>query len=153
MGGTFDHMHSGHKLLLTQACLLTKDTLHIGITGDELLKSKAYAALIEPFELRKQRVLRFIQSLTVHLKIEITELSDPVGPAGTNPNFEACILTREVEKGGTMINEIRLANQLQPLELVFVDMILAQKDLETQNYSNKLSSTYIRKYLASETNN
>jgi hypothetical protein len=34
MGGTFDHMHLGHKLLLTQAALLTTDVLHIGITGD-----------------------------------------------------------------------------------------------------------------------
>jgi cytidyltransferase-like protein len=43
MGGTFDHMHLGHKLLLTQACLLTKDTLHVGITGDALLAKKAYS--------------------------------------------------------------------------------------------------------------
>lgn len=40
MGGTFDHMHLGHKLLLTQAALLTTDVLHIGITGDQLLLKK-----------------------------------------------------------------------------------------------------------------
>lgn len=50
MGGTFDHMHLGHKLLLTQACLLTVDTLHIGITGDQLLSKKAYSEFLEPYE-------------------------------------------------------------------------------------------------------
>ena len=43
MGGTFDHMHSGHRLLLTFAALLTKGTLHCGVTAESLLKKKAYA--------------------------------------------------------------------------------------------------------------
>ena len=46
-------MHLGHKLLLMQASLLTKDILHVGVTGDALLGKKAYAAYLEPFEQRK----------------------------------------------------------------------------------------------------
>lgn len=75
-------------------------------------------------------------------------LEDPIGLAGTSENLEACILTREVEKGGAMINERRIANGLKVLDLVFVDMILAEQDLNQRNYSNKLSSTNIRKYLS-----
>jgi len=52
IGGTFDHMHLGHRLLLTQACLVTKTTLHVGITSDALLTKKAYAQHIEAYELR-----------------------------------------------------------------------------------------------------
>ena len=37
MGGTFDHMHLGHRLLLTQACLVTRNVLHCGVTSDTLL--------------------------------------------------------------------------------------------------------------------
>ena len=148
MGGTFDHMHLGHKLLLTQACLLTKDVLHIGVTGDALLVKKAYAEYLEPFAVRRKAVIDFISALTSHAKVEIFELNDPVGIAATNPNLTACILTREVEKGGKMINEARLNNNLAPVELVFVDMILCEHTAEQQkNFSNKTSSTNIRKYI------
>ena len=37
LGGTFDHMHSGHKILLTQASLLTKRRMLIGVTSSALL--------------------------------------------------------------------------------------------------------------------
>lgn len=107
MGGTFDHMHLGHKLLLTQACLVTNDVLHIGVTGDALLQKKAYAEFLEPFDTRKRRVIEFTKVLYPHLKVNVFELSDPIGIAGSNPLVEACILTREVEKGGNMINEVR----------------------------------------------
>ena len=55
-------------------------------------------------------------------------IDDPVGVSGTLVELEACILTREVEKGGKMINDVRLKNGLKPLDLVFVDMILANQD-------------------------
>lgn len=100
-------MHLGHKLLLTQACLVTSEVLHIGITGDALLQKKAYSEFLEPFDTRKSRVLNFVSVLYPHLKVNVFELSDPIGVAGTNALIEACILTREVEKGGKMINDAR----------------------------------------------
>ena len=30
-GGTFDHLHSGHKVLITIACLVASNTLYIGL--------------------------------------------------------------------------------------------------------------------------
>eukprot|EP00043_Microstomoeca_roanoka_P012504 m.121056 g.121056 ORF g.121056 m.121056 type:complete len:160 (+) comp15516_c0_seq1:127-606(+) len=33
LGGSFDHLHAGHKILLTAAALVTSDTVHIGISG------------------------------------------------------------------------------------------------------------------------
>jgi cytidyltransferase-like protein len=148
MGGTFDHMHLGHKLLITQACLVTNEMLHIGITGDALLQKKAYSEFLETFERRKSHVLNFISVLYPHIKVNIFELSDPIGIAGTDPKIEACVLTREVEKGGKMINDARAKNGLGSLDLLFVDMILADADSSEKNYSNKLSSTNIREYLS-----
>jgi phosphopantetheine adenylyltransferase len=63
--------------------------------------------LIEDYDTRRRSVIEFVNRLNPNIKIDTFELSDPVGQAGTDPNLEACILTREVEKGGQMINEAR----------------------------------------------
>mgnify|MGYP002718671144 FL=1 len=33
LGGTFDHLHSGHKILLTMAASITSRKLIVGVTG------------------------------------------------------------------------------------------------------------------------
>ena len=67
MGGTFDHMHLGHRLLLTQACLVTRNVLHVGVTSDALLTQKAYASLIEPYEERLESVKQFLDRLAPNI--------------------------------------------------------------------------------------
>ncbi|KAI9703408.1 MAG: hypothetical protein M1820_005880 [Bogoriella megaspora] len=72
VGGTFDHLHIGHKLLLTMTALAAESanpssswkerTLTIGITGDELLKNKKYAEFLESWDTRQAAVIRFMLS-------------------------------------------------------------------------------------------
>ena len=33
LGGTFDHLHAGHKILLSMACWITEQKLIVGMTG------------------------------------------------------------------------------------------------------------------------
>jgi pantetheine-phosphate adenylyltransferase len=33
LGGTFDHLHAGHKILLSMAALLARRKMIVGITG------------------------------------------------------------------------------------------------------------------------
>ncbi|KAH6982743.1 hypothetical protein EDB80DRAFT_252663 [Ilyonectria destructans] len=69
LGGTFDHLHPGHKLLLHATALLLaipeKDsgqtcTLIVGISGDELLVNKKYAEELQSWDERAQSVLSFL---------------------------------------------------------------------------------------------
>ena len=83
MGGTFDHMHQGHRLLLAQACLITKGTLHCGVAADELLAKKAYAHLIEPLEERKKAVEAFLKTMNPHIKTNVFKLEDACGVGAT----------------------------------------------------------------------
>ena len=87
IGGTFDHMHLGHRLLLTQACLVTKTVLHVGVTSDALLTKKAYKQFIEPYDVRVAYVKDFLDRIAPDIQYVFFELSDPVGIAGDLPEL------------------------------------------------------------------
>lgn len=72
LGGTFDHLHPGHKLLLTAGAYLldipergssTSCKYTIGITGDELLKNKKDAEFLESWNDRARNVIHFLASV------------------------------------------------------------------------------------------
>ena len=79
VGGTFDHLHIGHKVLLSAVALVvepeTDDTVSpsrrlitIGITGDELLKNKKYAKQVESWDERQRRTADFFESIVAFSK-------------------------------------------------------------------------------------
>ena len=76
VGGTFDHLHAGHKLLLTMTALVldpepsTGWCIAVGITGDELLKNKQYREGLESFAQRLFAVRHFL--------LDILELISPI---------------------------------------------------------------------------
>ena len=38
LGGTFDHLHAGHKILLSLAACIARDKLIVGITGTRIYR-------------------------------------------------------------------------------------------------------------------
>ncbi|KZZ89918.1 pantetheine-phosphate adenylyltransferase family protein [Moelleriella libera RCEF 2490] len=75
LGGTFDHLHLGHKLFLHAASLLlnsrqegSSTSAHsceivIGISSDQLLAKKEYVDEIQPWDIRARAVLTFLSTL------------------------------------------------------------------------------------------
>ncbi|CEL10760.1 Putative Pantetheine-phosphate adenylyltransferase family protein (AFU_orthologue; AFUA_4G08550) [Aspergillus calidoustus] len=73
LGGTFDHFHIGHKLLLTATALVLQPagigqagrerTITVGVTGDDMLKNKKYAQFLESWEERCRNTGTFLTSI------------------------------------------------------------------------------------------
>jgi pantetheine-phosphate adenylyltransferase len=138
LGGSFDHLHDGHKELLRTAFRIGKHVA-IALTTSNLLKSKVCKENLEEFEVREKNLRNFIEN---DLKIDeddysIIPLNDPFGPAITNKDLEAHISSVETHAIALKINELRIKNGLNPMVLIIIPLI-KNKD------GKKLSSTDIR---------
>lgn len=63
LGGTFDHLHSGHRLLLSASALLCEKRITVGLSEGPLLQKKVLKELIEPFQKRKENLLEFLSDV------------------------------------------------------------------------------------------
>ncbi|KAL8897257.1 MAG: hypothetical protein Q9207_007305 [Kuettlingeria erythrocarpa] len=75
VGGTFDHLHIGHKLLLSLMTFVLRPTvpsaprqrrtITVGITGDKLLENKQFREYLQNWYQRQAAVQAFLSSLLV----------------------------------------------------------------------------------------
>ncbi|CAD6921236.1 unnamed protein product [Tilletia controversa] len=172
LGGTFDHLHAGHKILLSSACALASRKLIIGITSDSMLRSKAEPALLESIEIRKERVREFCELFVRALRpgattatgekgaleLEIVTLEDVAGPAGSEADLQALVLTEETLAGGKAIAEIREGRGLGSLREYVIGVLGAKGETDLGGVGRdakelaaaKVGSTAIRKWLAAQ---
>ncbi|KAK8801978.1 hypothetical protein WA158_006373 [Blastocystis sp. Blastoise] len=136
LGGTFDCLHAGHKILLTLACLVSNHIV-IGVTSQDMLATKSNADKIKSYEERCQLVNAFCHQVNPNIELQLEPLHDIYGPAIIFKDLDAIIVSLETFKGGIMINEVRKQKGMKPLVVL------------TVNRSSKyiLSSTFIRKTL------
>jgi len=139
MGGTFDHLHKGHKLLIKTA-LSISNNLVIGLTTRRLLKNKNYASKLEDYETREKNLKKFISSFTDLKRVKIIELNEPYGPPINDPKYEGLVVSQDTYPNALKMNEIREKKGFEPMIIITVAII---KDEDNK----KLSSTSIRKKL------
>ena len=135
VGGTFDHLHDGHKHLLKMSKYYAKTTL-IGITSEDMTKQKPHPERIQPYEKRKQNIEDYAKK--INLNYDITEINTIYGPAIDNTlDIDAIILTEETLKNGILINKKRKENNLKELEYIILPYILGAD-------KTKIDSTHLR---------
>ncbi|AMD21986.1 HFR131Wp [Eremothecium sinecaudum] len=144
LGGTFDHLHDGHKILLSMSTFLTSSKLIVGVTDQPLLRNKKYPELLESYDKRCEKVIEFLNRLKDSLQIKLFPLHDTCGPTGTEPDIEALVVSRETVSGGEFINKTRNERHLPLLDLYVVNVLGGD---ESNGWREKLSSTEIRRRL------
>ena len=116
LGGTFDRIHGGHKLLLQTAFKLAKRVL-IGVTTDELARrGKKLPELIYPYEKRVQDVVGYLQSIGVtEDRYDIRPLSRATQYADERPEIKAIVISPETYGRVLDINDVRREKGLEEL--------------------------------------
>jgi pantetheine-phosphate adenylyltransferase len=136
VGGTFDEFHRGHRALLCKAFQASEKVL-IGLSTDLFASKVRKNHKIAPFAVRLEELKSFIRKHGWLTRTEIIPLHDPYGPLLHIVNIDAIIVSKETEKRAHEINFERKKKNLASLEIVVVDMVLAE------NY-NPISTTRIR---------
>ncbi|KAJ2453552.1 hypothetical protein EV183_002191 [Coemansia sp. RSA 2336] len=150
VGGTFDHLHVGHKILLTAAAMAATKRVVCGISADRLLENKKYRELLEPYRDRELHVLLFLRKIRKDLIVELVPISDPYGPTAVDASIEALVVSQETLAGSQSLNKRREENGLLPMKLMAIDLVATLSDkpqsmqASAENTALKVSSTAIR---------
>ncbi|PPQ91402.1 hypothetical protein CVT25_014290 [Psilocybe cyanescens] len=152
LGGTFDHLHAGHKILLSMGAYITERKLIVGITEDALLKNKANRHILENLDVRTEKVRQFLHFFKPEITPDIVPIHDVYGPTGWDPDIQALVVSKETLNGAEAIAAHRKAQNLPPLRTFLIDVISATNaslDHEDAEWlkEHKLSSTFIRQWI------
>ncbi|CAO3665264.1 unnamed protein product [Umbelopsis vinacea] len=154
VGGTFDHIHAGHKILLAMTALLASKRLACGITGidDAMLVRKKHRDLIASTEDRIKNVEDCLKIFRQDIEYDVMPMSDAFGPTITEEQIEALVVSTETVAGGQAVNAERAKLGWAPLQLRVIDVISpSMTSVQGHDISAlKISSTWIRNYLASQ---
>ncbi|MHA2127135.1 MAG: pantetheine-phosphate adenylyltransferase [Promethearchaeota archaeon] len=141
MGGTFDHLHEGHKLLLKTA-LSVSEFVEIGLTTQKLLENKKHSSKLEDYKTREKNIREFICSFTDLQRFSIVEIKnwEDMSNYAEDPEYEGLVVSAETYNNALKLNIGREEKGLKPLILIVIPLI---KD----KHRNKISSTAIREKL------
>ncbi|MHA1915762.1 MAG: pantetheine-phosphate adenylyltransferase [Promethearchaeota archaeon] len=141
MGGTFDHLHEGHKFLLRTALSVSK-FIEIGLTSQNLLKKKKFLSKLESYKTRESKIKDYISSFTDIKRVNIVEIKnwDDMSGYSQDPEYDGLVVSQETYENALKLNKTRESKGMEPLILIVIPLIKDQ-------FHKKLSSTAIRETL------
>jgi pantetheine-phosphate adenylyltransferase len=137
VGGTFDELHRGHKVLLTKA-FEVGDCVLIGLTSDVLVGKMSKPHLTASYAERLKGLEAFLNDLGLWKRAEVVALDDPYGASIKDRYIQALVVSQETKPITLKINERREKAGLPPLSIITVNMVPSQN-------CSPISTTRIRK--------
>ncbi|KAJ1531210.1 hypothetical protein HK096_007635 [Nowakowskiella sp. JEL0078] len=156
LGGTFDHLHAGHKILLSCAAWLSRRRVLCGVIDDipERMERKRAYKFMQTYDQRSTAVADFLSAFRADLEvIEIVRLLDDFGPTRWDASLQAIVGSKETRVGCEAVNTLRRKEGLNELDIHIINVISQDSVIVNDDEIHaKLSSTGIRLYLESKEN-
>jgi pantetheine-phosphate adenylyltransferase len=102
------------------------DKIMIGLSDDNLVKKLHKPHRVDNYTRRELELSHYLDKKGFLPRAQILALSDRYGPTINNGEIEALVVSKKSEAITGKINELRMSNGLKPLEIVSIDMVLAQ---------------------------
>ena len=135
LGGTFDHIHRGHRALLARA-FGTSEQVVIGLTSDKFAADEG-KKIHRDFDERKKLLMKFIDMHYPNRKYDITKLEARFGKGIFTDEIDAIVVSSETFPTVESANNKRVKVGLPEMKVEVVPVIPAKDGV-------KISSTRIR---------
>jgi pantetheine-phosphate adenylyltransferase len=122
VAGTFNRIHKGHITLLTTA-FEVGDEVFIGLTSDEMAKSGRSVPVLD-YGSREKNLTEAAAELSCGKPFRIVKIQDEIGPAAFE-EYDAIVVSSQTLVTAKEINEARASNGLYPLDIIEIEMVLA----------------------------
>ena len=122
VGGTFDELHRGHKVLLTKAFEVSENVV-IGLCSDAFVKKLGKPHVTASYEARLKELKKFLSIRGLAERAEIVSLNEPFGVAATDRTIEGLVVSEETLATANKINEQREKSALPALRIFAVNMV------------------------------
>jgi pantetheine-phosphate adenylyltransferase len=137
VGGTFNYLHKGHKLILRKAfeSAGTDGKVFIGLSTGDLVKSKKN---IKTFETRKKKLGKYLIESGYKNNPTIVPIKNKFGLT-LDQDFDAIIISPETEKIAIQINKERISRNKKQMKIIKVPFVLAEdgKPISSTRINNK----------------
>ena len=137
IGGTFDILHEGHKLLIKKAFETAgvDGLVFFGISTGALLKEKNH---VKSYKERKKMIEQHIINENYASKVIIQPIHDKYGPS-IDGNFDAIIVSPETFNTALEINNKRKKIGKKSLKIIKILYVLAEdeKPISSTRIKNK----------------
>lgn len=124
LGGTFDHLHKGHRAIINKAFSIGKKVT-IGLATEKLYRKKFLSQIIESYPKRKKTLKEYVKNHLEDGRLKVSKISDIYGPLKTARNVEAIIVSKRTYPNALKINQLREKNKLPLLKIIIIDDVLA----------------------------
>ncbi len=124
LGGTFNRLHAGHRLLISTA-FQAGDRVVVGISSDKLVNRLRGpgAKAVRPYAQREADLRRLLAPFGAD-RFEILELDDPFIPS-KRPEFDAIVVSPATLQRAEEINALRDLHGMPALKIVQIEFVVA----------------------------
>jgi len=123
VGGLFDHLNNADKTMLTLGALVAERNVTVAVAeGPDMLQHIEFKSLLQSYGQRVTAVEGFVRLINPDIKVTITPMFTPLGPAADLRDLECIVIDQEDTEAAAAVNAARAAKGWQNADLLSLDL-------------------------------